>query len=75
MMVDGFERRVISQGEIVAHSLADYLQRHPEIVKRISSPLRGKSGGGFLTTESATKFSESASLFLSEPIEAQHIEL
>ena len=66
---------VISQGEIVARSLADYLHRHPEIVKRISSPLRGRSGGGFLTTESATKFSESASLFLAEPIQAQHIEL
>ena len=66
---------VVSQGEIVAHSLADYLHRHPEIVERISSPLEGRSGGGFLTTESATKFSESASLFLAEPIQAQHIEL
>ena len=66
---------VISQGKIVAQSLADYLHRHPEIVERISSPLRGRSGGGFLTTESATKFAESASLFLSEPIEAEHIEL
>lgn len=66
---------IVSQGEIVAHSLADYLHRHPEIVERISSPLRGRSGGGFLTTESADKFSESASLFLSEPIEAEHIEL
>ncbi len=66
---------VISQGEIVAQSLADYLHRHPEIVERISSPLKGRSGGGFLTTESATKFAESASLFLSEPIEAEHIEL
>jgi glutamate racemase len=66
---------VVSQGEIVAHSLADYLHRHPEIVERISSPLEGRLGGGFLTTESATKFSESASLFLAEPIQAQHIEL
>ena len=66
---------IVSQGEIVAHSLADYLRRHPEIVERISSPVRGRSGGGFLTTESADKFSDSASLFLSEPIEAEHIEL
>ena len=66
---------VVSQGEIVARSLADYLHRHPEIVKRISSPLEGRLGGGYLTTESATKFSESASLFLAEPIQAQHIEL
>jgi glutamate racemase len=66
---------VVSQGEIVAHSLADYLHRHPEIVERISSPSEGRLGGGYLTTESATKFSESASLFLAEPIQAQHIEL
>lgn len=66
---------IVSQGEIVAQSLADYLRRHPEIVERISSPLRGRSGGGFLTTESATKFADSASLFLSEPIMAEHIEL
>ena len=66
---------IVSQGEIVAQSLADYLRRHPEIVERISSPLKGRSGGGFLTTESADKFSDSASLFLSEPIEAEHIEL
>ena len=66
---------IVTQGEIVAHSLADYLHRHPEIVERISSPLKGRSGGGFLTTESATKFADSASLFLSEPIEAEHIEL
>ena len=66
---------IVSQGEIVAQSLADYLRRHPEIVERISSPLKGRSGGGFLTTESATKFADSASLFLSEPIEAEHIEL
>ena len=66
---------VVSQGEIVARSLADYLHRHPEIVERISSPSEGRLGGGYLTTESATKFSESASLFLAEPIQAQHIEL
>ena len=68
--------KIISQGEIVAHSLADYLLRHPEIVKRISSPSKGRSEGvTYLSTESATKFAESASLFLSEPISAHHIEL
>ena len=75
LLIQNSKFKIISQGEIVARSLADYLHRHPEIVKRISSPLRGRSGGGFLTTESATKFSDSASLFLSEPIEAEHIEL
>lgn len=67
---------IISQGEIVANSLVDYLQRHPEIVARISasSPSRSEKCL-YLTTESAKKFEESASLFLAEPIRAQHIEL
>ena len=62
--------KIISQGEIVALSFADYLRRHPEFSQ--------DSKGGtcrYLTTESANKFSGAASLFLSEPIEAQHIEL
>lgn len=61
---------VVSQGSIVADSFADYLHRHPEFSQ--------DSKGGtckYLTTESAAKFSESASLFLSEPIIAHHIEL
>jgi len=62
--------KIISQGEIVALSFADYLRRHSEFSQ--------DSKGGtcrYLTTESANKFSGAASLFLSEPIEAQHIEL
>ena len=62
--------KIISQGEIVALSFADYLRRHPEFSQ--------DSKGGtcrYLTTESANKFSGAASFFLSEPIEAQHIEL
>ena len=62
--------KMISQGEIVALSFADYLRRHPEFSQ--------DSKGGtcrYLTTESANKFSGAASLFLSEPIEAEHIEL
>ena len=75
-LIQNSKFKIISQGEIVAHSLADYLLRHPEIVKRIYSPSKGRSEGvTYLTTESATKFAESASLFLSEPISAHHIEL
>ena len=70
---------VIYQGEIVAHSLADYLHRHPDIAERALSPIAHSqsplTSTTYLTTESAAKFSESASLFLSEPITAQHIEL
>lgn len=60
---------IVSQGEIVASSLQDYLQRHPEFQQEL-----GKSCT-YLTTESVSKFTESASLFLSENIQAQHIEL
>lgn len=67
---------IVSQGKIVANSLADYLRRHPEIVARISSDSERKSEDVlYLTTESAKKFEESASLFLAEPTRVQHIEL
>ena len=64
---------VIAQGAIVANSLQDYLLRHPDIAER--AKMGGKQTITYLTTESATKFAESASIFLSEPIKAQHIEL
>lgn len=74
---------IISQGEIVAESLADYLERHSDIAERALKNrlvLEDNSKfniqhSKFLTTESATKFSDSASLFLEETIRAQHIEL
>ena len=64
---------VIAQGEIVAESLADYLERHADIAKRAILDSTGSCT--FLTTEAANKFSESASIFLEETIHAQHIEL
>ena len=64
---------IISQGEIVAESLADYLERHSDIAERA---IAGSTGScTFLTTESANKFSDSASMFLDEAIQAKHIEL
>lgn len=64
---------VVAQGEIVAESLADYLERHADIAERA---MLGSAGScTFLTTESATKFSDSASIFLDEEIQAKHIEL
>lgn len=72
--------KIISQGEIVANSLEDYLLRHPDIAERAMTPHHGNTSPviqntKFLTTESADKFSESASIFLSEPIHAHRIEL
>ena len=66
---------VIAQGDIVANSLQDYLLRHPEIALRVKTNSNLPSAITYLTTESADKFSESASIFLSDPIKAQHIEL
>ena len=63
--------KVVSQGEIVAHSLADYLQRHPEMAAKCTA-----SGSiRYLTTESVDKFASSASIFLNEEIKAEHIDL
>ena len=62
---------VISQAEIVAHSLQDYLQRHPEIETRIT-----KNGERhFYTTDSAADFNNKASIFFGAAVQAQHTEL
>jgi glutamate racemase len=66
---------IISQGEIVAESLADYLNRHPEIANKLTTTTQSMPTCQFLTTESASKFAESASMFLDEKILAKHIEL
>ena len=61
----------ISQGSLVASSLAEYLVRHPEYASQLS--LNGSCR--YLTTENADRFSQSASLFLSAPVFAEHIDL
>ena len=63
--------QVISQGYLEAKSLADYLRRHPEYESQLSQ------GGTcrYLTTENADRFSQSASLFLSAPVQAEHTDL
>ena len=83
LLIQNSKFKIISQGEIVARSLADYLHRHPDIAERALKNRHALEDNSkfiiqnskFLTTESATKFAESASLFLSEPITAHHIEL
>ena len=63
--------KIISQGEIVAGSLADYLQRHPEMEEKCSR----NASCRYLTTENPGKFSSSASIFLAEEIVAEHVEV
>jgi len=62
---------VVSQGEIVAKSLVDYLQRHPDMDKKCTKGATIR----YFTTESVDKFSSSASIFLNEEIYAEHIDL
>ena len=61
----------LEQGDIVAESLKDYLQRHPEM------ECRCRKGGEctFYTTELPEKFTASASVFLKEKITATRISL
>ncbi|MDR2388299.1 MAG: glutamate racemase [Tannerellaceae bacterium] len=60
---------LLTQGERVAKSLANYLDRHPEINERLAREATRR----FLTTESVDKFAEAASAFLHQPIEVEHI--
>jgi len=60
---------IFAQGKLVAHSLEDYLFRHPEIDERLT-----KNGiCRFQTTESEAKFAESASVFLQQSINVEQI--
>lgn len=64
--------QLISQGDYVAKSLQNYMERHPEMDARCT-----KQGlCRFLTTESVEKFEESAAIFLGqEKVAVQHISL
>ncbi|HEV2478780.1 MAG TPA: glutamate racemase [Puia sp.] len=62
---------LISQGEIVAGSLANYLQRHPEMEARCSKGSRTS----FFTTDSTEDFDNHASIFYGKPLRSTHIDL
>ncbi len=62
---------LLSQGEIVANSLQDYLQRHPEMQSRLSA----KSELQFFTTDDVETFNQHASVFFGKAIEAKHLAL
>ena len=67
----GLHISVIAQGTLEADSLKDYLLRHSEFRNQLST------GGScrYLTTENADRFAQSASIFLSSPIRAEHVDL
>jgi glutamate racemase len=63
---------VIAQGDIVAKSLVDYLQRHPELEQKIS-----KSGTRkfYTTTDDTAEFDHHASRFFSAPVTSQFVSI
>ncbi|WP_343704325.1 glutamate racemase [Chitinophaga sp.] len=62
---------LLSQGELAAASLADYLQRHPEMAAKCST------GGGrmFYTTDDTATFDRQAGIFFGEPVSSMHLAL
>jgi glutamate racemase len=60
--------RLISQGEIVADSLADYLERHPEIETRCSR--HGRQF--FYTTDDPLDFDHHAGIFYGRSLQSKH---
>lgn len=62
---------VLSQGPIVANSLADYLTRHPEMEGRCSKG----SSLQFFTTDSTEDFDSKASIFYGKAVKSSHLDL
>ncbi|HMO34221.1 MAG TPA: glutamate racemase [Lacibacter sp.] len=62
--------QLVSQGSIVAHSLAGYLQRHPEMESRLLRKGRRR----FCTTDSTADFDRHATLFYGEPLCSEQVD-
>ncbi len=62
---------ILSQGEIVADSLADYLLRHPEMETRLTKAEQRE----FYTTDSTEDFDKHAALFYRENVRSKHVDL
>ena len=62
---------IISQGGIVAKSLADYLAKHPHLAEKCS-----KNGQiSFYTTDSTSDFNNHATVFFGHPVASKHLDL
>lgn len=62
---------VVAQGDIVAHSLADYLHRHPETESRLTK------GGHmhFYTTDAPEDFDNHATIFFGSKVQSSYVHL
>lgn len=63
--------KTISQGSIVANSLVNYLQRHPEV----ENALLQQGEKQFYTTDSVEEFNKNATIFYGEQINSQQVKL
>ncbi|MFI5203902.1 MAG: glutamate racemase [Flavobacteriales bacterium] len=63
--------KLVSQGEIVAKSLRDYLKRHPQMDKRLSKNKQLH----FYTTDSPKNFDEKAGMFFGKKIKSENLGL
>lgn len=63
--------KVVSQGKIVAESLADYLKRHPEIEAKCSKTSQMQ----FYTTDSTTDFDFHSEIFFGSKVNSIHADL
>lgn len=61
--------QLIAQGEIVAQSLANYLERHPALEDKCSK----KGQIRFCTTDSTTDFDEKGAIFFGKSLKSEHI--
>jgi glutamate racemase len=62
---------IVTQGEIVAKSLRNYLERHPEMALNCSR----QSERAFYTTDDPADFEKQATRFFGAPVQAQHADL
>jgi glutamate racemase len=63
--------KLIAQGEIVADSLADYLDRHPELERYCSK----NSKREFFTTDATIDFDNHARFFYGTEVQSKHVDL
>ena len=64
--------KAVPQGDIVATSLKDYLNRHPEMEQKLT---KGNSRQFFTTSDDTDDFDHHASMFFSEQVKSEYIPL
>ncbi|MFD1769030.1 glutamate racemase [Sphingobacterium suaedae] len=61
--------QIVAQGHLIAESLENYLQRHPEVESTCSKQRKT----AFFTTDDPADFQTKAKIFFGEPINAAHL--